>query len=290
MDEVLEQAHGPAGPLRRRRAHATGSAGTIAGGDYLKKLFPGSKVVATEALQCPTLLRTASAATASRASATSTCPGSTTCSNTDMVRHRRRGRDRPDAPLQRAGRPAVPRRAGRPGGLSAGSSCSGSRASPICSRPSRPPSTTSWASTTSSSPCSPTPWSCTAAPARAAPRAGRVHRGRRGCRLPPLPARRRQPTTWRARAIRDRRRIHNLKYYTWVEQQGKTYEEIKAQWFDETYWSGHPGQTAQLDALIAEFNARTGLAQGTLEPLGADPFSPRRRRHDRARSSSQTEK
>ena len=24
----------------------------------------------------------------------------------------------------------------------------------------------------------------------------------------------------------DRKAIHNLKYYTWVEQQGKTYEEI----------------------------------------------------------------
>lgn len=35
---------------------ATGSAGTIAAGDYLKKKFPGMKVAASEALQCPTLL------------------------------------------------------------------------------------------------------------------------------------------------------------------------------------------------------------------------------------------
>lgn len=35
---------------------ATGSAGTIAAGDYLKKQFPHLKVVASEALQCPTLL------------------------------------------------------------------------------------------------------------------------------------------------------------------------------------------------------------------------------------------
>jgi len=35
---------------------ATGSAGTIAAGDYLKKQHPELKVVATEALQCPTLL------------------------------------------------------------------------------------------------------------------------------------------------------------------------------------------------------------------------------------------
>jgi len=33
----------------------------------------------------------------------------------------------------------------------------------------------------------------------------------------------------------DRKRIHNLKYYTWVEQQGKTAEELDAQW-NESYW------------------------------------------------------
>ena len=37
-------------------ASATGSAGTIAAGDYLRTQHPGIRVVATEALQCPTLL------------------------------------------------------------------------------------------------------------------------------------------------------------------------------------------------------------------------------------------
>ncbi len=36
---------------------ATGSAGTIAAGDYLRTQHPGLRVVATEALQCPTLLQ-----------------------------------------------------------------------------------------------------------------------------------------------------------------------------------------------------------------------------------------
>ena len=36
---------------------ATGSAGTIAAGDYLKTRHPGVRVVAVEALQCPTLLQ-----------------------------------------------------------------------------------------------------------------------------------------------------------------------------------------------------------------------------------------
>ena len=57
----------------------------------------------------------------------------------------------------------------------------------------------------------------------------------------------------------DRRRIHNLKYYTWVEQQGKTYEEIKAQWYDLGYWNKIHGQVAEIDALIEDFNERSGL-------------------------------
>jgi cysteine synthase len=57
----------------------------------------------------------------------------------------------------------------------------------------------------------------------------------------------------------DRKRIHNLKYFTWVEQQGKTFEEIQAQWYDEKYWSSIPAATAKIDELIDAFNARTGL-------------------------------
>ena len=57
----------------------------------------------------------------------------------------------------------------------------------------------------------------------------------------------------------DRKRVHNLKYYTWVEQQGKTYEEIQAQWYDDTYWTNIHGHVDEIDALIDEFNERTGL-------------------------------
>lgn len=57
----------------------------------------------------------------------------------------------------------------------------------------------------------------------------------------------------------ERKRIHNLKYYTWVEQQGKTYEEIQAQWYDDTYWAGIQSQADEIDALIEEFNRRVGL-------------------------------
>ena len=35
----------------------------------------------------------------------------------------------------------------------------------------------------------------------------------------------------------DRRQIHNLKYFTWIEQQGKDLAELNAQWYDyPDYW------------------------------------------------------
>ncbi len=57
----------------------------------------------------------------------------------------------------------------------------------------------------------------------------------------------------------DRKRIHNLKYFTWVEQQGKSYEEIEAQWYDADYWTGIHKSMAEIDTLIDAFNERTGL-------------------------------
>ena len=54
----------------------------------------------------------------------------------------------------------------------------------------------------------------------------------------------------------DRLRIHNLKYYTWVEQQGKTYEELNRQWYDRNYWKDLPKLTGRIDELIDEFNNR----------------------------------
>ncbi len=58
----------------------------------------------------------------------------------------------------------------------------------------------------------------------------------------------------------ERKRVHNLKYYTWVEQQGKTYDEIQAQWYDPDYWTSVPACADELDERISEFNERTGLA------------------------------
>ncbi len=52
----------------------------------------------------------------------------------------------------------------------------------------------------------------------------------------------------------DRKAVHNLKYYTWVEQQGKTYDEITAQWEDDSYWADIITHTEELDQLIQAFN------------------------------------
>jgi cysteine synthase len=57
----------------------------------------------------------------------------------------------------------------------------------------------------------------------------------------------------------DRRRVHNLKYFTWVEQQGKTYEEIMDQWYAPEYWTSIQGQIGEIDALIEAFNKEVGL-------------------------------
>jgi len=58
---------------------------------------------------------------------------------------------------------------------------------------------------------------------------------------------------------RDKKRMHNLKYFTWVEQQGKEVEDLDAQWYDENWWTDRLHVTEKWDKLITEFNEKTGL-------------------------------
>ena len=51
-----------------------------------------------------------------------------------------------------------------------------------------------------------------------------------------------------------RKRIHNLKYYTWVEQQGKDVEELNRQWYDPGYWDEIHQSVAGIDKLTDDFN------------------------------------
>ena len=52
----------------------------------------------------------------------------------------------------------------------------------------------------------------------------------------------------------ERKAIHHLKYYTWVEQQGKTVEELNAQWNPDHWPALFEGEAAHFDRLIVAFN------------------------------------
>ncbi len=53
----------------------------------------------------------------------------------------------------------------------------------------------------------------------------------------------------------EKKRIHNLKYFTWIEQQNKRIEELNRQWYDyENYWGNVQNKVEKIDSLINEFN------------------------------------
>lgn len=54
----------------------------------------------------------------------------------------------------------------------------------------------------------------------------------------------------------DRKAIHNLKYFTWIEQQGRELDELNAQWYDnEDYFGELRTEVDEIDERIREFNA-----------------------------------
>ena len=57
---------------------------------------------------------------------------------------------------------------------------------------------------------------------------------------------------------RDRKALHNFKYFTWVEQQRRSVDELRELW-DPDFWIDVHGQVEEWDKLIREFNERTGL-------------------------------
>lgn len=57
----------------------------------------------------------------------------------------------------------------------------------------------------------------------------------------------------------EKKTIHNLKYFTWIEQQGKSVNELNAQWYDEDYWKTRYQTVEQWDKLIEEFNQKVGM-------------------------------
>ena len=62
---------------------------------------------------------------------------------------------------------------------------------------------------------------------------------------------------------KDRKRIHNLKYFTWVEQMGRSAEELNAQWDDfPAFWDRLHGQVEEIDRRIEAFNDEAGVLKG----------------------------
>ncbi len=58
----------------------------------------------------------------------------------------------------------------------------------------------------------------------------------------------------------ERKRIHHLKYFTWIEQQMFDVDELNRQWYDyEAYWGDIQKLTPRIDELIIGFNNRVGL-------------------------------
>jgi cysteine synthase len=259
MLEVLDQQMGPKDSYRGFIS-ATGSAGTIATGDRLKKHFPTSKIVASEALQCPTLLNNGFGAHRIEGIGDKHVPWIHNVKNTDMV-----------VAIDDEATVSLIRLFNEPAGKKylAGRGVSEDLIARL-------------------------PWlgiSGVGNLLSAIKFAKYYELGENdivltvltdsmemyGSRLQELTQERGDFSELDAAAVYhqylmgvtidyvqeltyyERKRIHNLKYYTWVEQQGKTYEEIQAQWYDPTYWSDIPSHAEQIDALIEEFNAQTGL-------------------------------
>ncbi|MEW5956338.1 MAG: pyridoxal-5-phosphate-dependent protein subunit beta [Chloroflexota bacterium] len=259
MASVLDKIMGPHDTYRGA-VYTTGSAGTIASGDYLKNLFPASKIGASEALQCPTLLNNGFGAHRIEGIGDKHVPWIHNVKNTDLVMA-----IDDEAPM------ALIRLFNEPAGQQY-----------LASRG------------VSSTLIEKLPWlgiSSVANLLSAIKFARYYELGENDIvmsvstdsmemyqsRLRELTEERGEFTALDAAAAYHqhllgtsidyveeltyygRQRVHNLKYYTWVEQQGKTYEEIQDQWYDPTYWTSFQGHVEELDALIDDFNGRTGL-------------------------------
>jgi hypothetical protein len=259
MLELLEQVMRPQDSYRGFIS-ATGSAGTIAGGDFLKSKFPASKIVASEALQCPTLLNNGFGAHRIEGIGDKHVPWIHNVKNTDMVVavddeatvSLIRLFNEPAGKKYLAGRGVSEDILGKLSWL--GISGLGNLLSAIKFAKYYELSEHEVVLTVLTD-------------------SMEMYQSR----LQELTQERGEFTELDAAATYhqylmgvtidyvqelsyyDRKRIHNLKYYTWVEQQGKTYEEIQAQWYDPTYWSDIPRHADEIDSLIEEFNAETGL-------------------------------
>ncbi len=261
MQEVLEREMGPHDDYRGV-ALTTGSAGTIGCGDYMKELFPTSKVVASEALQCPTLLINGFGGHRIEGIGDKHVPWIHNVKNTDMIMSiddescmslaRLFNEPAGHAYLAKQGVPqAVVEQLDLLGISSIANVLSSIKFAKWYELGENDIVLTVFTDSMELYQSRLRELHDEHGEYREVDAAADYHRYLLGCTVEYVE----ELGYW------DRRRVHNLKYYTWVEQQGKTYEEIQAQWYEADYWSNVQRQVGEIDALIGQFNDMTGLVQ-----------------------------
>ncbi|MEJ2735325.1 MAG: pyridoxal-phosphate dependent enzyme [Anaerolineae bacterium] len=259
MEELLEQELGPRDTYRGV-VLTTGSAGTIGCGDYLKELFPTSKVAASEALQCPTLMLNGFGGHRIEGIGDKHVPWIHNLQNTDMVMAID---DEACMNLVRlfnepAGRTFLAKQ-GVPEKLvgqldllgisSIANVLSSIKFAKWYELGENDVVLTVWTDSMELYESRLRELHEAHGEYTEVDAAADYHRNLLGCTVDYVE----ELGYW------DRKRIHNLKYFTWVEQQGKTYEEIQAQWYEPDYWNSVHRQVDEIDALIEQFNEMTGL-------------------------------
>ena len=260
---AIEEAFAALDGKRKRLAayvSATGSAGTIAAGDYLKARMPGVKVVATEALQCPTLLLNGFGGHRIEGIGDKHVPWVHNVRNTDAVAaiddedcmRVLRLFNEPEGRCFLAGLGVDEKRIGSLNLLGISSICNLLAAIKAARYWDLDENDVVFTIFTDSEEMY----------------TSRLHEltAERGAFTVTDAAKAWAGSLEHQRAesflelrYEDRKRVHNLKYYTWVEQQGKTYEEINAQWEPEYWRELFEDEVHEFDRLIEQFNAEVGL-------------------------------
>ena len=257
IHEVLQNVMG-SGDRFAGFVSSTGSAGTICAGDRLKEWYPGVKIAAAEALQCPTLLRNGFGAHRIEGIGDKHVPWIHNVRNTDMVVAV--DDDDPMALIRLFNEPAgrdYLARQGVPAEVAAKLDTLGiSGCANVCAAIKLAKwyeldehdvvftvftdSMALYGSRLDELRDAEGEYGATQA-------AVDFHAHARGLKTDALI----ELDHW------DRKRVHSLKYYTWVEQQGKDVAELNAQWDDfRNYWPARFGRAGEYDKLIEAFNRR----------------------------------
>ncbi len=239
---------------------ATGSAGTIAAGDYLKRAYPDLKIVATEALQCPTLLMNGFGGHRIEGIGDKHVPWVHNVRNTDCVA----AVDDEDCMRvlrlfnEEAGR-TVLSESGVP--LAAIKDLPLLGISSICNviaaiKTARYYDLTENDVIFTVFTDSADMYNSRIQELRAGKGAYSTLQGYRDLEGPLLHQR---TDAFKELSYTDRKAIHNLKYYTWVEQQGRATEELNAQWVPDYWRIRFEEEVREFDRLIEAFNREVGL-------------------------------